>query len=201
MCSQQVCFCHIFISRFFFDIDIGGVLTFTANCLLANPHQLLKKVKEVAVHPLWCAYIIPSVLGLAMKLFYGPKNPLDEYDKGNFVFEPFLEAAEQDLALIRTPSREDADGWISEQVESLLRDRRDILEFCLSQIEVNSRYSTISGASHRVLEDEIFEDLSRLHIQPSIMADYRRFVVLVDVKDLEYLDRFERGGVVFFTLS
>ncbi|KAF5368509.1 hypothetical protein D9758_002344 [Tetrapyrgos nigripes] len=172
----------------------GGVLTFTASCLLAKPYELLKKVKEVAAHPLWCTYIIPPVLGLAMKLFYGEKNPLDEYDKGNFIFDPFLEAIEQDLALVHTPPQADAGNWISEQLESLLRDRRDTLEYCLSEVEADPRYSMISGASHRVLEDDMFDDISRLHIQPRIMSDYRRFVVLVDAKDLKHLDRFKHAG-------
>ncbi|KAK7465817.1 hypothetical protein VKT23_005788 [Stygiomarasmius scandens] len=163
----------------------GGVVTLTAACLLANPLRVLQKLHEIAIHPLWCAYVLPSVLGFAIRRFHFKNDPLQEYGRGNFPYEPFLEAIENgELALIRAP-RPDTEpaAWVQAQVESLLRDRQEILEFCLeSDIESNP------------LED-ILQDLSVLHVQPSIISSYRRFIVLVDEAELSCSDEFKRRGV------
>ncbi|THV07575.1 hypothetical protein K435DRAFT_261743 [Dendrothele bispora CBS 962.96] len=161
----------------------GGILTFTAACLLKNPFQVVRKLREVALHPLWCAYIIPPVLGLAIQQFYGDKDPLKEYDKGNFPFESLLESIENgELALMRSPKPDiNHASWIEEQMESLFRNRRDILEYCLSNLGL-------------ALVEDILQDLSTLHIQPIIMASYRRFVVLADDTELKFSERFKRKG-------
>ncbi|KAK7051360.1 hypothetical protein VNI00_004860 [Paramarasmius palmivorus] len=167
--------------------EIGGVLTFTAGVLLSNPCELYRKVQQIAHHPLWTGYIVPSVLGMAVKLAYKDRcgDPLEDFDKGNFPFLFLLNAVEDGhFSLMRAPpSPEDHQAlttqWLDAQIDHVTRDSRETLGFCLNEF-LRSYGNVPEERWERVLEEEISDDLRKMQIQPKVMEDYRRFVVLCD---------------------
>lgn len=59
---------------------IGGIVTFTAEALLEDPFGIYLLITQIAEHPLWASYIIPSVFGMAVKLLYRDEDPLEAFD-------------------------------------------------------------------------------------------------------------------------
>ncbi|KAK7467474.1 hypothetical protein VKT23_004527 [Stygiomarasmius scandens] len=215
---------------------IGGIMTFTASALVEDPISIFERICEVDDHQLWLGYIIPSVLGLAVKLHYGEEDPLLAFDRGQFVFRFLLTAIDEGkIALMRAPPqrhtcipstiprdtvprkledwkefssdllrqgqlewKSDTDDWVMAQTESIIRSPRDILEYCINEFQV--KYANVSESQwHSTLEREISADLEMMQIQPAIMHEYRRFVVLKAERDqhIEY----GRGGFEWTTCS
>ncbi len=56
-------------------------MTFTPDALVDDPIGILDRVSQIAEHPLWACYIIPSVLGMAVKRLYGNQDPLAAFDR------------------------------------------------------------------------------------------------------------------------
>ncbi|KAI3617027.1 hypothetical protein WG66_004157 [Moniliophthora roreri] len=174
--------------RGFWEIyPIGGVLTFTAHTLFNDACQILHKVRQIGIHQLWTGYIIPTVLGMAVRLAYEKidGDPLKDYDEGHFPFLFLLDAIDNGFfGLLRAPpqpqdEREPTDQWIGAQIDQVIRDPRDTLEFCLA--EFSSKYDNVPVEKWKViLEEEISNDLKQMQIQPGLMEEYRRFVILCD---------------------
>ncbi|THU96358.1 hypothetical protein K435DRAFT_797417 [Dendrothele bispora CBS 962.96] len=209
---------------------IGGVVTFTASALIEDPISILEKMDEIDEHPLWLGYIIPSVLGLAVRLFYGEDDPLAAFDRGKFVFNFLLTAIDEGkIALMRAPPdhptchlkslprdsiprnledwekfsedlvhkddqdqdqegltsmewKSPTDDWVMGQTESILRGPRSTLEYCINEFQ--AQYANVPESRwHSDLEREISVDLGKMQVQPAIMHDYRRFVVLKAERD------------------
>ncbi|KAJ7099574.1 hypothetical protein B0H15DRAFT_927978 [Mycena belliarum] len=47
---------------------LGGIVTFTPNALLLDPWGVLKALNQGHTHPLWVCYLLPQVIGLALRL-------------------------------------------------------------------------------------------------------------------------------------
>ncbi|EEB95602.1 hypothetical protein MPER_05400 [Moniliophthora perniciosa FA553] len=136
-------------------------------------------------------YIIPTVLGMAVRLAYQKRNgdPLKDYEEGCFPFLFLLDAIDNGLfGLLRAPpqpkdEQEPTNQWIGAQIDHVVRDQRDTLEFCLA--EFSSKYANVPVEKWKVtLEEEISSDLRQMQIQPGLMEEYRRFVILCD-EDME----------------
>ncbi|KAF5364934.1 hypothetical protein D9758_008088 [Tetrapyrgos nigripes] len=159
---------------------LGGVVTFTPLALAKNPDGLSRIFQRVSEHPLWVGYVIPSVIGLAVKLHYGALglDVMKEFDNGTFIFNSLLSDIDNGiLGLLRAPAFENRDDWVLEQADSVLRDPRDTLEYCLQDFE--RRYDHIPESEWiAAVELELTGDLRKMHVQPIIMDNYRRMVVL-----------------------
>ncbi|KAF5373542.1 hypothetical protein D9758_000846 [Tetrapyrgos nigripes] len=203
-------------------ILFGGILTFTASVLVDDSISILEKINEVDDHKLWLGYLIPSVLGMAVKLHYRDQDPLVAFDNDKFVFHFLLTAIDEGkISLMRAPPqkhtsslppltnsatpqnlkdwqatsekllvREEghlawkskADDWIMEQAKSVLRGPREILDYCLK--EFWAKYANVPETEWQsTLEAEISADLEVMQVQPAIMHEYRRFVVLKAERD------------------
>jgi hypothetical protein len=56
-------------------------VTFTASAIIEDPFGVFKLIDQIAQHPLWECYVLPSVIGLALKLVYGGDDPISLFDK------------------------------------------------------------------------------------------------------------------------
>lgn len=120
-----------------------------------------------------------------------------QVDSGEFVFDFLLKAIERgEIALMRAPPDDYAAHggepglswdkqrftdslsiWTAEQVSSMMRDRRETLEFCLEQF--NSTYRGMEESKiSQSLGTDLFNDLLSMRRQAVIMKKYRRFVIL-----------------------
>ncbi|KAL1739834.1 hypothetical protein HDZ31DRAFT_48705, partial [Schizophyllum fasciatum] len=76
---------------------------------------------EAAAHPLWSAYVIPSILGMAMTLRYAGKNPVDVYsiNPKAFEFRLLIEAISEGRCSFVTPT---SSSSISEKTPPIYQD-------------------------------------------------------------------------------
>ncbi|KAJ7293251.1 hypothetical protein C8J57DRAFT_1268515 [Mycena rebaudengoi] len=165
---------------------VGGVVTFTPNALYEDPWGVINKMKIISQHPLWTCYLLPSVLGLATKLSTADEDPLAAFDRGVFVFELLLKAIDDgEVSLLRAPPLGRNPTLNSDPMAAWMRDHwvtrplgpRRILELCVNTF--SAKYSNVPSTRwSSMVEAEISEDLSLMQIQPHIMKQYRRFVVI-----------------------
>lgn len=59
----------------------GGVATFTPSALCKNPWACIQRIREIEKHPLWTAYLLPSVVGMAARIACGVEDPLAVFDR------------------------------------------------------------------------------------------------------------------------
>ncbi|KAF7339742.1 Chromo domain-containing protein [Mycena sanguinolenta] len=165
---------------------LGGVVTFTASALYEDPWGVVDKIKIINKHPLFTCYILPTVIGMAAKLCSPEEDPLAAFTRDEFVFDRLLKAIDDgELSVLRAPPLEQnatrttdpATEWLREHWINRPLSSRHMLEFCLSAF--SAKYSNIPKAEWTAaVEAEISEDLGLMQMQPNIMKQYRRYVVI-----------------------
>ncbi|KAJ7655139.1 hypothetical protein DFH06DRAFT_1329491 [Mycena polygramma] len=180
----------------------GGVVTFTPRALYEDPWGVINTMKVIDKHPLWTCYILPSSLGMATKLCSPDEDPLAAFDRfdiywtlspfltalnrGVYVFDILLKAIDAgEVSLLRAPpldrnatekTDEPAD-WLREHWISRPLGPRHLLEYCMSAF--SNKYANIPQEQWAsTIEAEISEDLDSMQMQPHIMKQYRRYVVI-----------------------
>ncbi|KAJ6604313.1 hypothetical protein DFH09DRAFT_1300550 [Mycena vulgaris] len=164
----------------------GGVITFTPSALYEDPWGVINTMKVIDKHPLWTCYILPSVLGMAIKLASPGEDPLAAFDRGVFVFDLLLRAIDDGkVSVLRAPPLDRRASRESDPAADWLRDHwinrplgpRRILELCMDAF--GSKYSNVPPAQWAsTIESEISDDLDLMQRQPEIMKLYRRYVVI-----------------------
>ncbi|TFK90228.1 hypothetical protein K466DRAFT_574381 [Polyporus arcularius HHB13444] len=165
---------------------IGGIMTFTPTAVIQNHVLLYKLIRQVAEHPVWDCYVLPSVVAMVAKLTCQGRHPLRVYDEGEFVYEELLDLIEQgSLSLAQAPqvARDPLSPgdpslvWTRWTLRLPTMNARQILEECL-KLAADQFASTSEANLPQAIEEEIARDLWRLQNQPVIMDNYRRFTVV-----------------------
>ncbi|KAH6917175.1 hypothetical protein BKA70DRAFT_1417948 [Coprinopsis sp. MPI-PUGE-AT-0042] len=161
----------------------GGVLTLTPSAFLQHPLQVTRKLKALAENPTWVVYILPSVLGMIASI-------LNVTEVAKFPFPYLLKAISQgEVAMMQAPP--DTSSWYgrNDQRQTWLRNyiqgRPLKPEEALSQgiAAFNSKYANSRQSDWEgLVEKEVDADLKRMQYQPSLVMNYRRFVVLSGTK-------------------
>ncbi|KAL0066001.1 hypothetical protein AAF712_006991 [Marasmius tenuissimus] len=90
----------------------------------------------------------------------------------------------------KTDWRDPRSDWLVDQMDIVFRERRETLEFCLEEFQ--RLYGHIPPTKWDILlQNEIAEDLGRIQLQPGIMREYRRYVVLKGEEERAPNDEFE----------
>ena len=58
----------------------GGILSTTPHALVADLFLATMRLEQGAAHPLWSSYILPSILGMALTMYYDGKDPMEVYN-------------------------------------------------------------------------------------------------------------------------
>ncbi|KAI0824082.1 hypothetical protein BC628DRAFT_1379753 [Trametes gibbosa] len=180
---------------------IGGIVTFTPSAIVSGHFRILERIKQIAEHPMWECYVLPSVVAMVAKLSCQGMHPLQVYDEGNFVYEHILTAIEDgSLALLQAPrsifqhpTTEDPTLlWTRWMFRIAGKDARGILEECLNLAA--EQFGNTSEADLPVaIEKEIARDLLRMQSQPALIDNYRRFVVFRTNQDTFFSDSSKHG--------
>ena len=165
----------------------------------------LELIKQINEHPLWECYVLPSVVAMLAKLTCQDENPLALFDRGEFLFSELLELiADGRLSLLRTPPVARCPGpaaaWLAWQTALLRMDARALLA---ESIELAAEQYSDSAPAHvlpEMIQKEIVHDLTGMQMQPAIMDEYRRFVVIRHKTGDKFLSE-DRDGVSFDWLS
>ncbi|PIL29610.1 hypothetical protein GSI_08247 [Ganoderma sinense ZZ0214-1] len=186
-----------------------GIVTFTPSAIIEGHWKAFRCIKEIAEHPIWDCYILPSVVAMIAKLTCQGQHPLRVYDEGNFVYEDLLKAIEQGtIALLHAPPvvRDPApEGdasllWTRWMLCLPSMNARQILEECL-RIAAEQFANTSAADLPMAIEKEIARDMLRMQMQPVIMDKYRRFVVVKGKGQTQTNFREDKGGIEVTTIS
>jgi hypothetical protein len=101
--------------------------------------------------------------------------------RGDFLLHNIVTLmAEGEVSLLRAPALHGDDpgpSWVSSQLKLFSLNASGLLKECLSTFAANYSNTPVAQLSD-AMEAEISEDLLRMQTQPSIMENYRRFVVI-----------------------
>ncbi|KAI5898614.1 uncharacterized protein SCHCODRAFT_02744825 [Schizophyllum commune H4-8] len=70
---------EIFVAR--------GILTTTPHALVSDLFLATSRLEQGAAHPMWSSYILPSILGMALTMYYEGKDPMEVYKANPRAFE------------------------------------------------------------------------------------------------------------------
>jgi hypothetical protein len=59
--------------------SIGGIVTFTADALLEDPIGAAQLMSQIAIHPFWDCYLLPSAVGMAVRFLCEGGDPMLEF--------------------------------------------------------------------------------------------------------------------------
>ncbi|KAJ3907758.1 hypothetical protein F5879DRAFT_940068 [Lentinula edodes] len=133
----------------------------------------MQKIHEVAVHPLWEVYIVPSVLGLAIKSYYGDIRIWESLDD-NFAFAELLNMLDEGVLRLTSDPTASNDRWNLQQQELRILNHKEIVKFCVGSAPARA----FEQDSVLEVNKEVADVLQTLQIQPRFYKRYRRFVVL-----------------------
>ncbi|KAH8828875.1 hypothetical protein DL96DRAFT_1595847 [Flagelloscypha sp. PMI_526] len=169
----------------------GGVVCLSAFCFVETGAQdLLQLIKLLAEHPLWDCYVLPEVLGAAVREVHGNDDVLEMLEAGSFSFEWVLNLIEKGtLALMRSPphtrhftiSSNPIHKWEVEQVNVSLKSKRKLLQYALKQYDELVDSAPLQRRER--IKIAIENDLLSLQMHPAVNSDRRRFVVLCGFSD------------------
>ncbi|OCH96636.1 hypothetical protein OBBRIDRAFT_717952 [Obba rivulosa] len=178
---------------------IGGVVTFTPAAIIMDPIGVVELIQKVEEHPLWTCFILPSVVAMAAKMVCHGTSPLVLLDRGELILEELLRMIEEgSLSLLRSPplkgqpkvKTDAAREWIARQMGLLGMDSREILEEC---IKGAARQYMDFGEDElaAAIDEEVLRQMRDMQLQPTIMDDYRRFVVITGAGAEKFRDGME----------
>ncbi|KAI9066660.1 hypothetical protein FKP32DRAFT_1565322, partial [Trametes sanguinea] len=165
---------------------LGGVVTFTPSAIIQGHFRLFKRIRQIAEHPAWDCYVLPSVVAMVAKLSCQGLNPLQIYDELDLLTA--IEDGSVALLQAPQPSRDPpAKGdpallWTRWMIRIARLDARGILEECL-RVAGEQFANTADADLPMAIEREIARDMMRLQVQPAIIDNYRRFVVFKTKQD------------------
>ncbi|KAG1801350.1 uncharacterized protein HD556DRAFT_869358 [Suillus plorans] len=157
---------------------LGGIVTFTPLAIAEDPIGCHSLMRNLAQHPLWECYLIPSIVGLSHALACGKDKPVPEIMSMDSCLLPILDLADAgSISVTKAPTKHNDDAWIAETLEQQLLEVEDVLRECVkSSIE---RFAHSSESDVLIEADrEISQDLINMELQPKFMDNYRRFVVI-----------------------
>ncbi|THH16827.1 hypothetical protein EW146_g3874 [Bondarzewia mesenterica] len=166
---------------------LGGIVTFTPSVFREHPLAVYKVISMLEEHPLWDCYIVPSVVAMVARETSGTE-PLTALEKGDFVHAILLDMIEEGrLSLMSTVPVGRARGamisdWISWQTQLPCLTARGILEKCMRSF-IQQYDDTPEEQWPSAVESEVVTSISSLQLQPAIMDNYRRFVVIRGEQD------------------
>lgn len=59
----------------------GGIVTFTPSAIIQGHFRLFQRISQIAEHPMWECYVLPSVVAMVAKLCCQGVHPLQVYDE------------------------------------------------------------------------------------------------------------------------
>ncbi|KAG1885640.1 hypothetical protein F4604DRAFT_1951840 [Suillus subluteus] len=162
---------------------LGGIVTFTPLAIAEDPVGCYNLMRNLAQHPLWECYLIPSIVGLSHSLACGKDKPVPEIMSMDSCLLPILDLGDAgSVSITKAPTKHSDDTWIVNTFEKQLLGVEDVLRECIeSSME---RFAQCSESDILVEADrEISQDLINMELQPTFMDNYRRFVVIRAASD------------------
>ncbi|KAJ7496911.1 hypothetical protein FB451DRAFT_1209241 [Mycena latifolia] len=169
---------------------LGGVVTFTPEALVRDAWSVLRTIRKIHAHPLWVCYLLPQVIGMAVRLNECRDDELMQPYTGSIpvVLDRIFDAIQDGkVVLVCAPERRtriepssahtSAKEWACEHAFFRPLTKQAILEFCTKAFD-DKYASSLQSTWGTVARNDVLADMRRLQTQPGIVDVYRRFAVL-----------------------
>ncbi|KAJ7152917.1 hypothetical protein C8R46DRAFT_1302324 [Mycena filopes] len=168
---------------------LGGVVTFTPEALASDAFGVLRIIRDIHAHPLWTCYLLPQVVGIAIQLAQTCANDTPNYTGAipSNLYQIFEAIMSGQVALMYAPLDEDLTQQQSDATRQWVVDfgvlrpqtTEDVLDRCLKVFNNDVDSLGLPPSSWTILaQDIIVGDMRRMQVQPALIREYRRFVVL-----------------------
>ncbi|KAJ7183495.1 hypothetical protein C8R46DRAFT_1209654 [Mycena filopes] len=167
---------------------LGGIVTFTPEALASDAFGVLRIIRDIHAHPLWTCYLLPQVLGIAVQLARTCADDTPNYTGAipSNLYEIFEAIIRGQVALLQAPSDDEftqqSDAtrqWVVDFGVLRPQTTEDVLDRCLKAFDNDIDSLGLPSSSWtRLAQDIIVGDMRRMQVQPALMCEYRRFVVL-----------------------
>ncbi|KAJ7686511.1 hypothetical protein B0H17DRAFT_712999 [Mycena rosella] len=180
--------------------QLGGVVTFTPEALVRDAWGVLKTIRNIHAHPLWICYLLPQVIGMALRLYEEDESMQDYRGSLPLALDRIFDAiVDGKVALVCAPpvngSKEE---WTLAHGIFAPRTKNVMLEHCLKSFE-DAYASSMQSDWGTLAHNDLLEDMRRMQVQPAISDLYRRFVVLDAGPDILMHDG--EDGIEWFAIG
>ncbi|KAF5382891.1 hypothetical protein D9757_006290 [Collybiopsis confluens] len=147
----------------------GGIVTLTVDAIASNLEGVVQKMRRISDRPLWEAFTLPPVVGLAMKKRFGKDL---ESVKNDLVFEAFIELIEEGtISLVEDP----AAHWNERKADFGFCSHEEIIAECAQA--ASGRKISLEAHIEESNED-VVHSMQEMFTRHEIITRYRRFAVL-----------------------
>lgn len=185
-------------------------MSFTPSALLNDPLDVKNGIRQVGRHPLWISYIRPVVLGAALKMCCKDVDPLSVIENDEFPLRYLLNAIDNgDIALVDAPPDEPSlagpegtaqyERWIDNALSFASPTHRTSVEMSVAAFSNSNLTDMPQDKWPSSIEELIVEDMQAMQRQPSIMTNYRRYVVIRSHQENHI--HFDREGLEWIIAS
>ncbi|KAH7883812.1 hypothetical protein F5I97DRAFT_1596654 [Phlebopus sp. FC_14] len=163
---------------------LGGIVTFTATAITENPVGCNHLMLQISEHPFWECYVVPEVLGAIYLL----ENGEDQIASPLF-FEPILDLIDSGSICMGNLGNE-GPLWLSQLLKNSSLTRHQLLEECSRSLKaLSTSSSTTIGQLVAMANEVLTRDLAKFQLQPVIMDNYRRFVVIRAISEAIHAEK------------
>ncbi|TDL28817.1 hypothetical protein BD410DRAFT_893750 [Rickenella mellea] len=174
---------------------LGGVITFTPGSILEDPERLARFIQKIDGHPLWSAYILPSVLGYCVTKLKRAYNDSNLTCASAQLVDVVSCIVKGEASFLTSPRRtpEKALKWINIHLKLIDLSAEGILRFAVKHFMERHPHSNPNEptAYIQVVEEDLMCDIIMMQEQPTIREQYRRFIIVKGTK--EEHKEFDRG--------
>ncbi|OJA18806.1 hypothetical protein AZE42_00847 [Rhizopogon vesiculosus] len=158
-------------------LPLGGIVTFTPMAMAEDPRGCYALMLQLAQHPLWGCYLMPSTLGLSHALSCNKEKPTFEVLSMDSYLLPILDLVDAgSIALMQSPLAGE-DAWLIDLIHMQGLEGQDLLQECVQSSIAHFAHCKESDVLVAADQD-ISRDLLNMELQPAFMDDYRRFVII-----------------------
>ncbi|KAG6842489.1 hypothetical protein C0991_000015 [Blastosporella zonata] len=152
-----------------------------------DPIGVVHRISQIHSHPMWECYILPSVLGMVVKI-YSQREKSDavaDFDSGRFPYTKLLGMIEDgEISLISSPSKlsptkdhDPCQDWMKKYWTYRPQGPRAILQTCIDTFD--GKYGEIRPEDWTpTILYEVSKDIRCMRSLPLFMKEYRRYIVL-----------------------
>ncbi|KAJ3718310.1 hypothetical protein C8R42DRAFT_723673 [Lentinula raphanica] len=157
----------------------GGIVTFTAQALAHSVDLLMHKIREIAMHPLWKVFLVPSVLGLAIKNYYGDIKVWQRLN-ADFAFDELLEMIDDETVNVMSdPSAPDPHWDLQQKILRVLT-HEEMVKMC---VDAAPARGIEHGSALFEVSEEVADNLRILQTQSRCYKNFRRYIILTDEEE------------------
>ncbi|PPR00111.1 hypothetical protein CVT24_008967 [Panaeolus cyanescens] len=152
-----------------YPCGLRGIVTFTPRALIEDCYAANRLITDLGKHPLWSCYVLPSVLGSMINMCEHGDEEMGN-GKTSALNRMFKRISAGDISLVNAPPFGEISSWLCRY--------RAVTPPSPARAQ-NLALSSLPLSPDTDILDEISKDILHMQQQPTMMSQYRRYVVIM----------------------